>query len=37
MYATMLKKGHMFLSPQYGGMIGSSRSTSTTKGMDAHP
>jgi hypothetical protein len=35
MYAIVLKKGCMFLGPQYGGMIGSSRSTSTTIEMDA--
>jgi hypothetical protein len=35
MYATMLKEGHMLLRPQYGKMTRSSRSTSTTIGMDA--
>jgi len=35
MYAGVFKEGCMFLKPQYGAMIGSSRSTSTTIGMDA--
>ncbi len=35
MYATMFKEGCMLLRSQYGTITGSSRSTSTTVGMDA--
>jgi len=36
MYVGVFKERCMFLKPQYGAMTGSSRSTSTTIGMDAH-
>jgi len=35
MYARVFKEGCMFLKPQHGAMTRSSRSTSTTIGMDA--
>jgi hypothetical protein len=35
MYVVLFKEGHMLLGPQYGRMIGSLGSTSTTEGIDA--